>query len=99
MQSLSFNGQNPIAIRGVREYISLDVVFVGSGVFVPRRAWDLSLSGGRWKGTMINTRVRAFVTAGFALCVLMVARPVILRADITGTILGTVRDASGASMP
>ncbi len=29
----------------------------------------------------------------------MAARQVVLRADITGTILGTVRDASGASMP
>ena len=47
---------------------------------------------------MINSRIRAFVRL-FALCVLMGATDVVLRADITGTILGTVRDASGASMP
>src|SRR5690349_10146605 len=54
---------------------------------------------GGLEGIMINSRIRRFLKAGFALCFLMAARQVVLRADITGTILGTVRDASGAFMP
>jgi hypothetical protein len=48
---------------------------------------------------MINSRIGKYVKTGFVLCVMMIARQAVLRADITGTILGTVRDASGASMP
>jgi hypothetical protein len=48
---------------------------------------------------MIDSRMRGLVMAGCAFCVLLAARPAVLRADTTGTILGTVRDASGAAMP
>jgi hypothetical protein len=48
---------------------------------------------------MISSRIRRFAKAGLALCVLMAAWPVTGHADVTGTILGTVRDATGAAMP
>ena len=48
---------------------------------------------------MINSRIRRFIKAGLAICVLMAAPQAMLRADTTGTILGTVRDATGAAMP
>src|ERR1051326_5084245 len=48
---------------------------------------------------MKNLWIRRLLTAGLAPCVWMAAPQAVLRADITGTILGTVRDASGAAMP
>jgi hypothetical protein len=48
---------------------------------------------------MLNSRIRRFLNAGFTLCVCMSAWQAILLADTTGTILGTVRDATGAFMP
>ena len=43
--------------------------------------------------------IRRLQLAGLAFCVWMIAPEAVLRADTTGTILGTVRDSSGAAMP
>ena len=48
---------------------------------------------------MTAVRVRTFARMSFTLCVLLAARQVVLRADVTASILGTVRDASSAAMP
>ena len=48
---------------------------------------------------MTAVSIRTFARMSFTLCILMAACPLVLRADITGSILGTVRDASSASMP
>ena len=48
---------------------------------------------------MTAVSIRTFSRMSFTLCILMTACPLVLRADITGSILGTVRDASSASMP
>ena len=48
---------------------------------------------------MRTVSIRRFARMSFTLCMLMAACPFVLRADITGSILGTVRDATSASMP
>ncbi|MBZ5623975.1 MAG: carboxypeptidase regulatory-like domain-containing protein [Acidobacteriia bacterium] len=48
---------------------------------------------------MTNLNIRKFVGTVFTSYVVMVACQTVLQADTTGTILGSVRDASGAAMP
>src|SRR5262245_25706523 len=43
--------------------------------------------------------IRRFAGTGVAFCILMAFCTDGLRADVTGSILGTVKDATGASMP
>src|SRR4051794_17827271 len=48
---------------------------------------------------MTTLRLRRAAGTSFAFCVLMAASQLALRADVTGSILGTVKDATSASMP
>src|SRR5579864_127106 len=48
---------------------------------------------------MPTTRIRLFSRTALAVCVLAAACQIVLRADVTGSILGTVRDATSATIP
>ena len=48
---------------------------------------------------MTAVSIRTFARTSFTLYILMAACSLVLRADVTGSILGTVRDASSAAMP
>src|SRR5438045_9375766 len=48
---------------------------------------------------MTTLSIRRFPGTGFGFCILLAACCGVLQADVTGTILGTAKDATGASMP
>ncbi len=48
---------------------------------------------------MTTAFVRKLASGCVSLCILMATCQMALRADVTGSILGTVRDASGAAIP
>ena len=44
-------------------------------------------------------KIQRFGTLALVACILSVSSPAVLRADVTGSILGTVRDSTSAAMP